>query len=70
MDIYYVTVYCFSLDCNKDLLGGIRRDNYVYVDIAGAFLNEREKKGSTLTGRLGTLWNYPEYSQISHWTPL
>ena len=48
-----MTVYCFSLDCNKDLLGGIRRDNYVYVDIAGAFLHEREKKGSTLTGGLG-----------------
>ena len=55
MEIYYVTVYCFSLECNKDLLGGIRRDNYVYVDITGAFLHEREKKGSTLTGRLGTL---------------
>ena len=39
MEIYYVTVYCFSLDCNKDLLGCIRRDNYIYVDIAGAFLH-------------------------------
>ena len=50
-----MTVYCFSLDCNKYLLGGIRRDNYVYVDIAGALIHEREKNGSTLTGRLGTL---------------
>lgn len=39
MEIYYETVYCFSLDCNKDSLGGIRRDNYIYVDIAGAFLH-------------------------------
>ena len=34
-----MTVYCFSLDCNKDLLGGITRDNYIYVDIAGDFLH-------------------------------
>ena len=39
MEIYYVTVHCFSVDCTKDLLGGIRRDNYIYVDIAGAFLH-------------------------------